>query len=266
LLQPGHSKPGRNVTHRAARFAANVRHSDVKAPPAFGSHFFNNSVSSEYNAATTRPACEGAEHAHYFGGAGADGVAPSFVSNPAYTGLSNQVSALTLKHSPNYPPVNVYRDSLLYCHQGATCYMNSLLQSLFMTPEFRAGVYAIPVVSDECVREDSICFQLQCLFAQMQSSGVCPVETTGLTRSFGWTGAEAFQQHDVQEFCRVLFDELEERLRGSAHETLIKGLFEGTLESYVRNVPGGAIPFQRSKASPPPPPVQSGHVSSIPPY
>ena len=136
----------------------------------------------------------------------------------------------------------------MYCHQGATCYMNSLLQSLFMTPEFRAGVYAIPVVSDECVREDSICFQLQCLFAQMQSSGVCPVETTGLTRSFGWTGAEAFQQHDVQEFCRVLFDELEERLRGSAHETLIKGLFEGTLESYVRNVPGGAISFQSIKA------------------
>ena len=29
-----------------------MRHSDCKAPPAFRSHFFNNSVSSEYNAAT----------------------------------------------------------------------------------------------------------------------------------------------------------------------------------------------------------------------
>ena len=52
MLQPGHSKPRRTVTHRAARVAAKVRHSDCKAPPAFGSHFFNNSVSSEYNAAT----------------------------------------------------------------------------------------------------------------------------------------------------------------------------------------------------------------------
>lgn len=27
-------------------------------------------------------------------------------------------------------------------NQGATCYMNSLLQSLFMTPEFRNGLYS----------------------------------------------------------------------------------------------------------------------------
>ena len=27
-------------------------------------------------------------------------------------------------------------------NQGATCYMNSLLQSLFMTPEFRNALYS----------------------------------------------------------------------------------------------------------------------------
>ena len=55
-------------------------------------------------------------------------------------------------------------------NQGATCYMNSLLQSLFMTPEFRAGVYKIPVETDSAKQKDSICFQLQSLFASMQLS------------------------------------------------------------------------------------------------
>ena len=46
-------------------------------------------------------------------------------------------------------------------------------------------------------------------------------------------GAEAFQQHDVQELCRVLFDELESRLKGSPDQDLIKDLFQGFLSLSV---------------------------------
>ena len=118
-------------------------------------------------------------------------------------------------------------------NQGATCYMNSLLQSLYMTPEFRQAVYEMPL--ETCVekQKDSICFQLQCLFANMQLSDQSCVETKGLTQSFGWAGAEAFEQHDVQELCRVLFDELESRLKGTNADQLIKDLFEGHMDSYV---------------------------------
>ncbi|KAJ1474114.1 hypothetical protein T484DRAFT_1833518, partial [Baffinella frigidus] len=34
----------------------------------------------------------------------------------------------------------------------------------------------------------------------------------------------------LQELCRVLFDELEERLKGSPHQSLITDLFQGTFE------------------------------------
>lgn len=35
------------------------------------------------------------------------------------------------------------------------------------------------------------------------------MDTKGLTKSFGWESADSFDQHDIQEFCSVLFDAIE---------------------------------------------------------
>lgn len=43
-----------------------------------------------------------------------------------------------------------------------------------------------------------------------------------LTKSFGWTGRESFQQHDVQELARVLFDALERSLGRTANSQLVR--------------------------------------------
>lgn len=51
-----------------------------------------------------------------------------------------------------------------------------------------------------------------------------------MTKSFHWTSAESFQQQDVQEFCRVLFDAIDQ----SMGSNVISKLFEGTTESFVR--------------------------------
>lgn len=53
-------------------------------------------------------------------------------------------------------------------------------------------------------------------------------------RSFGWEGSEVFQQQDVQELTRVLFDALEESFKGTEVENIIDQLYAGELIDYLR--------------------------------
>jgi hypothetical protein len=45
-----------------------------------------------------------------------------------------------------------------------------------------------------------------------------------LTKSFGWTSRDSFQQHDVQELARVLFDALERSLIKTPNAQLVRFL------------------------------------------
>eukprot|EP00003_Mantamonas_plastica_P016438 TRINITY_DN2740_c0_g1_i3.p1 TRINITY_DN2740_c0_g1~~TRINITY_DN2740_c0_g1_i3.p1 ORF type:complete len:507 (+),score=164.71 TRINITY_DN2740_c0_g1_i3:502-2022(+) len=88
--------------------------------------------------------------------------------------------------------------------------MNSLIQSLFFTNEFRSALYDFEYSSRKGPQDRCIPYQMQKLFSNMQASPAGCAETKELTHSFGWTGAEAFVQQDVQELQRVLFDALEQ--------------------------------------------------------
>ncbi|CAK4618722.1 unnamed protein product [Aphanomyces euteiches] len=116
-------------------------------------------------------------------------------------------------------------------NQGATGYLNAPLQTLFMTPEFRRRLYQVDTDNDE----QNVAFQVQKLFAQLQlKKDQQAVETKGLTTSFGWSVADLFVQHDVQEFYRVLFEALKKSLQGTHDANLISDLFEGQLKEYIQ--------------------------------
>ncbi|KAI9026565.1 hypothetical protein CLU79DRAFT_742351 [Phycomyces nitens] len=116
-------------------------------------------------------------------------------------------------------------------NQGATCYMNSLFQSLYCTNLFRKAVYQIPTENDEPTK--SVALALQRVFYNLQFSDA-PVGTTEMTKSFGWDSLEAFMQHDVQEFNRVLQDNLEAKMKDTPADGAIKRLFVGTMKSYIK--------------------------------
>lgn len=119
-------------------------------------------------------------------------------------------------------------------NQAMTCYLNSLLQTLYMTPEFRNTLYRWEFDGTEEEGTKSIPFQLQKLFLQLQTSKKPAVGTTELTTSFGWDSSEAWQQHDVQELCRVMFDALEQKFKNTQQADLISRLYEGKLKDYVK--------------------------------
>jgi len=112
--------------------------------------------------------------------------------------------------------------------------MNSLLQTLFMTPEFRSKLYQWTYEPDRHgLPEDCIPLQLQLLFARLHLSH-STLRTAGLTKSFGWNEGESFQQHDAQEFCRVLFDAIDISVSGTSLSEMIRELFQSQLTSYVK--------------------------------
>ncbi|KAI3902003.1 hypothetical protein MKW92_032900 [Papaver armeniacum] len=117
-------------------------------------------------------------------------------------------------------------------NQGATCYLNSLLQTLYHIPYFRKAVYHMPTTENDLPSE-SIPLALQSLFYKLQY-GKNSVGTKELAKSFGWNAHEySFMQHDVQELNRVLCEKLENKMKGTLVEGTIQQLFEGHYMNYT---------------------------------
>jgi ubiquitin carboxyl-terminal hydrolase 7 len=154
-------------------------------------------------------------------------------------------------------------------NQGATCYLNSLLQTMFHNGAFRRLIYNIPAAK-------GVTQALQELFISMQhdvgentlqlvgqadddtkdqdaqtpvsaasTATATPaasqkrkkaVTTKNLTNAFGWRGMQVFEQHDVQELARILYEKIENKLIGTPLATSIQDLLCGTMQSYLKCV------------------------------
>jgi ubiquitin carboxyl-terminal hydrolase 7 len=98
-------------------------------------------------------------------------------------------------------------------NQGATCYMNSLLQSLYHVPALQRAVYKMPTEQETSMKrqrcasqhpavitrqengstQESVALALQRVFFHLQHSSKS-VGTKQLTKSFGWDALDAFTQ------------------------------------------------------------------------
>ncbi|CAL5322110.1 unnamed protein product [Camellia sinensis] len=116
-------------------------------------------------------------------------------------------------------------------NQGATGYMNTLLQTLYHIPYFKKAVYHMPTTEND-MPSGSITLASQSLFYKLRYSDTS-VATKELMKSFGWDTYYSFMQHDVREFNRVLCEKLEDKMKGTVVEGTIQQLFEGHHVNYV---------------------------------
>uniref|UniRef100_A0A673H2G2 Ubiquitin carboxyl-terminal hydrolase n=1 Tax=Sinocyclocheilus rhinocerous TaxID=307959 RepID=A0A673H2G2_9TELE len=126
-------------------------------------------------------------------------------------------------------------------NQGGTCYLNSLIQTLLFTPEFREELFRLGPDELGCLADKDkpeakarvIPLELQRLFSHLLLVDEQTASTTDLTDSFGWTNNEEMGQQDVQELNRILFSALESSLVGTSGSSLIHRLYHGTLVNQI---------------------------------
>ena len=128
-------------------------------------------------------------------------------------------------------------------NQGATCYMNSSLQILYMTPKFRNLINSL-ILCDKILgnptefipqgQKYNIILSLQKLFAELNLMNFKATKTKELTQAFGWEKNEGGDQHDSQEFIRILlFDVLERILYDTPFNNIINNIYK---VNYISNM------------------------------
>ncbi|KAK3283187.1 Ubiquitin carboxyl-terminal hydrolase 26 [Cymbomonas tetramitiformis] len=107
---------------------------------------------------------------------------------------------------------------------GATCYVNSALQCLFMNLAFRRGVFC----AEETLAREGVLLHLRRLFAELSQGERYFVDPSGLAQALELDNGV---QQDGQEFMKLLLSLLESIL-GHSHvdhvARLVKSLFGGT--------------------------------------
>lgn len=115
-------------------------------------------------------------------------------------------------------------------NEGTTCYMNSLLQTLYFLNCFRKAVYAMPTTLKD---QDRLPLALQMIFYHLQFCNT-PASTRELLTSFGWNSDQWNIQHDVQELNCILSDHLENKMKNTPAEGTYSKLFVGKMESFIK--------------------------------
>lgn len=109
---------------------------------------------------------------------------------------------------------------------GSTCYMNSVLQQLYMIPEFKQSIINIQIPFYENKQTDLL-YQFQRLFVLLQNSPLQFISPLDFIKSCKIDGEDIRLgvQGDAVEFMQQIFQNIENRLSATKYEHLLTELF-----------------------------------------
>ncbi len=116
---------------------------------------------------------------------------------------------------------------------GATCYMNAVLQQLFMIPGICEYLLSIDDQLDCINRETSVFWQLQSVFAHLKESKLEYYVPESFWKAFRMWGQEinVREQQDAFDFFISMTDQIDEYLKKIKCEPVFKHVFEGTFSN-----------------------------------
>ncbi|CDW85633.1 ubiquitin carboxyl-terminal hydrolase family protein [Stylonychia lemnae] len=119
---------------------------------------------------------------------------------------------------------------------AATCYMNSLIQQLFMIPDLRKGVLKSQIQDENL--EQNVLHQLKLIFANLQESEKQYYAPHGFTKAFQFYGepVNVRVQQDTHEFYNILCENIEESFKGTSSNNLLKETIGGVIGNETKSL------------------------------
>lgn len=109
---------------------------------------------------------------------------------------------------------------------GATCYMNSVLQQIFMVPGISEFILSI---DEDNPDEESVFYQVQHIFGHLTDSKLQYHEPESFWKVFKLWGQtiNVHEQQDAFDFFQALIDQMDEQMKKLGREEVFKKKFQG---------------------------------------